>query len=109
MEGKKVRKVVGWVSALCAVASVVFSRWGFAEGFTKCSRVKVAQAFILAAWIVLPPVWFWLEYYMLYLPKPASYEGWEQYKYGQELSSKIWLALVTTLLGLYFGKDLAPR
>ena len=106
MKATEVRKTVGSVSAILALASLAFSCWGFAEGFTIESPVKVAQAIILAGWIVLPPVWFWLEFYLLYLPDPSSYEGWDQYKYGQELASKIWLALVTALLVLYFGKDL---
>ena len=27
------------------------------------------------------------------------------FKYGQDVSSKIWLAVSTVLLALYFGKD----
>jgi hypothetical protein len=30
----------------------------------------------------------------------------DEYKHGVDVSSKIWLALVTALLALYFSKDL---
>jgi len=106
MKGGKIRKIVACASAIIALGSLVFSYWSFANGFRRDDPVKVAQAIILAGWIVLPPVWFWLEFYLLYLPDSSSYEAWDQYKYGQDLASKIWLALVTTLLGLYFGNDL---
>jgi hypothetical protein len=33
-------------------------------------------------------------------------EDLEHLKYGQDVSSKIWLALVTALFGIYFGKDI---
>jgi len=106
VKGGQIRQIVAGTAAILALGSVVFSYWGFAQGFTKDNPIKVAQVIILAGWIVLPPVWFWVEFYLLYLPDPSSYESWEHYQYGQELASKIWLALVTTLLGLYFGQDL---
>jgi hypothetical protein len=101
---------ISWVSGVLATASLGFARWGFAEKFDSGSPVKVSQVIVLVIWIVVPPVWFWFEFYFLYQPltrdptRPFKI-GWDQYKFGVDVSSKIWLALVTALLGLYFGKD----
>ena len=60
---------------------------------------------ILTLWVVLPPVWFWYEYFFVYKPKPYAGEDWDRFKYAQDQAEKIWLALLVALLGLYFGKE----
>lgn len=85
--------------------SVLLGFWEFGEGFQKGDHVKYLQAFVLSVWIVVPPIWFWFEFFYLYKkenPKPDL----DEFKHGQDQSSKIWLALVTVLLGMYFGRDL---
>ena len=84
---------------------MVLGFWEFGEGFQKGDHVKYLQAFVLSVWIVVPPIWFWFEFFYLYKkenPKPDL----DEFKHGQDQSSKIWLALVTVLLGMYFGHDL---
>jgi len=74
----------------------------------ECGGVKVYQAIVLGAWTLLPPIWFWYEYFFLFrdaFPK-ANSDELDQFKYGQDFSSKIWLAAVSVLLILYFSKDL---
>jgi hypothetical protein len=93
------------INLYLALPSVVFSYWGFGKGLEDGSPVKIAQALILCFWVIAPPVWFWYEYFFLYKKANHSPEEFDQYKFGIDLSSKIWLALVTVLLGLYFGKD----
>ena len=53
------------------------------------------------------PAWFWFEYFFVFrrVSDPAP-DDFEKLKYGQDLASKIWLAVVSALLMLYFGKDL---
>lgn len=79
------------------------------KSLTKVGRNKVV---ILLIWVLVPPCWFRLEYCFLYrydpktLPSGDDKPGWDSLKYGQEVSSKVWLALVTALSILYFGKDI---
>jgi hypothetical protein len=65
---------------------------------------------MLLAWTLLPPVWLWYEYWFLYLkdhrpglPLPADLE---LFKYGQDLSAKMWIAGASSVLVLYFWKDI---
>jgi|ERR1700721_1310262 len=90
------------------------------------------KASILAFWIVVPPFWFWAEHFGIWKPtfranvtlsrnsrvgengnehnddklKNFLHE-WDMFKYGQDLCAKIWLAGVTALTILYFGKDVS--
>jgi hypothetical protein len=77
----------------------------FGTRFNVHCPLKVAQAIVLSIWIVCPPIWFWYEYFHLYRPAPEPKPDIENFKYGQDQAAKIWLALVTLLLALYFGKD----
>ena len=95
--------LVGCGAGICALVSILLAIPGFGRPFDVKDCLKVTQALILSAWIIVPPVWFFYEFYR-YEPTPER--PFETFKYGQELCSKIWLALVTMLLGLYFGKDL---
>jgi hypothetical protein len=99
------------ISAVLAVSSLVFARWGFGQSLEtadgRIRSIKIAQAIILTAWLVLPPVWFWIEYFYIYL-RSHPRDDLEEFKYGQDIASKIWIGLVTALFGLYFGKDLRP-
>lgn len=82
------------------------------------SDLQVWKVCLLAPWVILPPIWFSVEYYYLYLPtlkdeKTSSAEvlkdSLERFKQGQEESSKVWLALVTLLTGIYFGKEFGGK
>ena len=75
-------------------------------------KVKIAQALVFVCWLILPPYYFWLEYWTIYLrdhePGDKIPEDLELFKYGQELSARIWVAATSAVLVLYFGKDLRP-
>ena len=71
------------------------------------SHGGIFKVAILVFWIIAPPIWFWFEYVGLYrYDDQTKREESEQFKYTQDLSSKVWLALVTALTILYFGKDI---
>jgi hypothetical protein len=77
------------------------------DGLCGAGAVKIA---FTAFWMLGPPAWFWIEYNLMYLYTPrAGRIPLEDFKYSQDTASKIWLALVTVLLLLYFGKDLPKR
>ncbi|MDX2097648.1 MAG: hypothetical protein SFW36_07710 [Leptolyngbyaceae cyanobacterium bins.59] len=60
---------------------------------------------LLVFWIVVPPLWLWFEFCYLYergiTPFPNDFE---KYKYSQELSKNLWIAISAILLFIYFGK-----
>jgi hypothetical protein len=106
MDWQKTRKKVGWAAAISALASLVLGCWGVWQGFDPANHSKVVQAFVLGLWILVSPIWFWAEYFFLYKDKTTSGVEFEAFKHGQDQAAKIWLALITILAGLYFGKDL---
>src|SRR5258706_9341023 len=97
------------VQTIVSVAATAFAIWSLylaKEGFgvvlsslkpnDPLYQTKIQQVVVLTCWIVLPPVWFWFEYFFLYTPavgptKPPI----DEYKHGVDVASKIWLALVT--------------
>ena len=127
-----VRQLVAYASAALFVLSAGFGLWTFAASnfeapaaapskASTASADSVAKtlsvvgewkAGILLFWVLMPPVWFWFEYFFLYrydaltLPNGDAKADWDSFKYGQDLSAKIWLALVTALTILFFGKDI---
>ena len=50
-------------------------------------------------WLVGPPVWFWYEYYFLYLELGVQ-DAFEEFKYGQQLSVAIWVGVSIFLFAL---------
>jgi H+/Cl- antiporter ClcA len=106
----KWQTVIFWTALGAIIVSIVlaFSTKTIAEPFDAKRPIKVAQAIALCIWIFVPPVWFWYEYFFLYRVIPEAEKDKpeiEHYKHGVDVASKLWLALVTVLLGLYFGKD----
>ena len=99
------QRVAAWVSGTCAAVSVILGVFEFDKPFDKASSVKVAQAIVLGLWVIGPPIWFWWEHYFYWKRHPVA-ESFEEFTRGQDQSAKIWLALVTVLLGMYFGKDI---
>ena len=107
-------KLMGYLSALALFASLIFgyvTRNG--ANLTASAAEKgitplgLAKMLILVGWILLPPVWFWLQYFGVYTYGRASDpDDLDSFKYGQDISSKIWLAAITALTILYFGKDI---
>ena len=102
--------IIFWVALTAAAGSIVlaFIPKHIAEPFDAKCPIKVGQALVLSMWVLGPPLWFWFEYFFLYR-KMADNEirkmKFDEYKHGVDVASKLWLALVTVLLGLYFGKD----
>jgi hypothetical protein len=96
-------KIVGLLAGVATIASRIFAKWGFGKHFDECRPIKTYQAIVLCVWILLPPVWFGVDYMFF---KEGPHGPFDRFKFKQEICSKIWLALVTVLTILYFGKDL---
>jgi hypothetical protein len=84
-----------------AVASAYFGcRW------RNNSQKTTSKATILAIWVVGVPTWFAVEYFYIYPKYALAYCDFDHFKYGQDVATKAWLAVVTILTALYFGKDI---
>jgi len=87
--------------------ALAYCGWG--QKVSEGGTVKVVQVIVVALWTILPPMFFWIEYIWLYKRTfdITDKDRFEAFKYQQDLSSKIWIALVSVLLMLYFWKDIA--
>lgn len=47
-------------------------------------------------WVIAPPFWFMAEYFCLFKQQGIG-TSFEAFKYGQDIASKVWLAVVTAL------------
>jgi hypothetical protein len=104
---RRIQHAAGWFAGIALFLSLCFAPAGWGKKI-ECGGVKVFQAIVLGAWILGPPLWFWYEYIFLFRDAypDAKKENLEEFKYQQDVSSKIWLAAVSVLLILYFWKDI---
>lgn len=94
-----------WMSILSLVVFLVACA-SIAYGVrTFQSPVNWVKEFILIAWIIGPPAWFAVDYFVIY--KAYGVPGsLEYFKYGQDVASKFWIAVTTLLTGLYLNQEL---
>jgi hypothetical protein len=60
---------------------------------------------LLGAWGILPPVWFLVEYFYIYLPYGIK-GSFDYFQYGQSVASKVWGAIFALIsISLYSSKD----
>jgi hypothetical protein len=52
---------------------------------------------LFALWTILPPLWFFLEGYLA-----DRGQGFEEFKYSQELARNLWIG-IAALIGLLIG------
>jgi hypothetical protein len=88
------------VSATLLVASVITM---VRAGDTK---PKPSWAtYVLLFWTVVPPVWFWAEFHFIWKTAPTSGStSLEVFRYGQEVSRNIWIAMTAVVAALYFNR-----
>jgi hypothetical protein len=71
-----------WIALTGVVASVYLafstnghlplSTKGLAEPFEAKRPIKVIQSIVLCVWVLVPPLWFWFEYFFLYRVIPSN-------------------------------------
>jgi hypothetical protein len=60
---------------------------------------------LLGAWGVLPPLWFLVEYFFIFLPYGVK-GAFNYFQYGQDVASKVWGAVFAVIsISLYSSKD----
>jgi hypothetical protein len=104
---------VGAVTSFGVISTMLLAWYGWGTPILEGQSwpdVKVAQVVMLIAWTVMPPTWFWYEYWFIYLKDyhsdETAPENFELFKYGQDLSAKIWLAIVSSTFVIFFWKDI---
>ncbi|MCY2987513.1 MAG: hypothetical protein NTY19_06575 [Planctomycetota bacterium] len=85
---------VGTIGALSAIATTVLLYLVEEEGWPS---THLRWPFVL--WTVLPPVWLWAEYWLLWRHDGCTIEtdALNKFKYGQDVGVKVWLAFATLL------------
>jgi hypothetical protein len=91
---------VRWVVSLVGLISVSLLAWTICLALGAWRSGTVETIYILAVlWAVLPPIWFWFEYFFLY-QRYGEKDGFEAFKYGQQISVAIWAAVTLSLAAL---------
>jgi hypothetical protein len=85
--------IAGGICALMVPVTVI------AAGCAWVSKSLGVICIAGAAWAILPPVWFWYEYFYLFRVRgnPAAFE---QFRYGQQLAIAIWAGVGLALFAL---------
>ncbi len=68
-----------------ALLAVVVTLWAL---YKKTTSLE-SKYLLLVAWGILPPVWFLVEYFFLFLPNGVA-NSFDFFRYGQEVASKVW-------------------
>jgi hypothetical protein len=110
---RKTRPIFGSLTGLmfCYSLYVGYQGWGIrvpASG--PWPFIKIEQLVLLVGWTMLPPLWLFFEHFLEYLrewePGTIPPPDFEVFKHGQDLAAKLWIAVSSVLLVVYFGKDI---
>ena len=100
---KGITVFMGWGTIVFLLLSLVLVPFGWNIAIKDHPYgIKLIQAIILACWTLGVPIWFWIEFHWI----GSTIQDQGDFKYSQELSSKVWLAASSVLFLLYFWKDL---
>jgi hypothetical protein len=59
---------------------------------------------LLGAWGILPPIWFLVEYFFIFLPYGIK-GSFDYFQYGQNVASKVWAAIFALIsVSIYTSK-----
>ena len=86
---------VVFATAVIGVAIAVATVW--ASYRSMCDKDPVYIYVVIAVWAIGPPIWFWAEYFAIYL-RGGKREGFDLFKYGQQVATAIWGGMLALLL-----------
>jgi hypothetical protein len=91
---------VRWLVRLggCASAAALVCTILLALRAWRLGEVEVIYS-LAVLWTVLPPIWFWFEFFFLYQTSGEK-DGFEAFKYGQQVSIAIWAAVTLSLVAI---------
>lgn len=81
--------------AVAGVATVVGTIW---TGYrSMCDKEGIYLFIAIAVWAIGPPVWFWAEYFTIYL-RWGKRDSFDLFKYGQQVAAAIWAGMLALLI-----------
>ena len=87
------RRVVQAVSIFVLVAATA-TVWAAYRFFLAGDRDRLIA--LTAAWTLLPPAWFWVDYFLVFRPY-GDLAQFEKFQHGQQVSAAIWAAMALAL------------
>lgn len=111
----------GWIALAVTILGMTGAVYSLAKGFKWLreeaeggrNRVappdrRTAKSWLLGIWVLLPPVWLYIEDIVLYrhFGKAACFDS---FRYAQEIVWRGWAGVVAVLSILYFGQEIFGR
>lgn len=90
------------IAAGVGVVVTILAIWLYLRDRSNPERKVFLQA-VWVVWALAPPLWFWYEYFFLFKNRGPA-DAFEAFKYGQDVASKVWLAVVAVLSGILAKK-----
>ncbi len=87
------RKVRNWLGPALVLVGLAYT---YHSHLTGCPRYV-----IFGGWALGPPLWFVLEYWLLFDPEN---EDLQSFKYHQNLGKNLWLGFLIYLAAFYLGR-----
>jgi hypothetical protein len=93
-------------SAVAAVFALLTLMLCFRAASSKQADLTPQLARAAVLWAILPPFWFWFEYFGMYKPEiegstldaSGRQESLNLFKHGQQLAGAMWIGLVGALI-----------
>ena len=90
--------VITWISIGLAAATIVTA------AMLLCSNASVTKQdgkYLVAFWLLAPPLWFFYEWVLLAREPNVSQDKLDHVKQLHELARNIWLAVVAVLVAIF--------
>ena len=93
--GRIIVAAVGMFSAIALACTLSAAIRAWEDGPSGLTTIYI----FAAGWAVVPPIWFWIEFFWIYdaYGRPNSLE---RFRYGQQVSVAIWAGVTLSLAGL---------
>ena len=104
----RIRFYAGWAASIFAVITLVVLGVNAPPIPSASERLKTIALPFLAVWTVVPPMYFWFDYFVLWhietKHNTGQFASLDEFKHGQELSRNLWLVIVALLAALYYSR-----
>lgn len=93
-------------AALLSILSALATVWVVYDAWT--SKQVITLYIAIGLWAVVPPFWFWLEYFYVYRTYGLP-DTLELFKYGQDVSKAIWAGVLAGLVAFAASNATKPE
>jgi hypothetical protein len=105
----RVRFCLGWLGVILAASTIVVVACGLLNYSAESQKEQLKRLVLgpLVFWTLVPPMFFWFDYFVLWHLDKASddrqFADLSEFKHGQDVSRNLWLAMVAVLAAIYTG------